>query len=50
MGDLAPGQMADVFVPVEAPEAFDSWTPHAEVDHGGDAGCEHSPGDEGGIG
>ena len=47
-GDLAPGQIVDVFVPVDTPEAFDGWTPHAEVGAGGgEAGGEHGPGGEG---
>ena len=48
-GDLAPGQMVDVFVPVDTPMAFDGWTPHAEVGAGGgEAGGEHGPGGESG--
>ena len=48
VGDLAPGEMVDVFVPVETPDAFDGWTPHAEIGAGGEAGGEHGPGGEGG--
>lgn len=46
--DLAPGQIVDVTLPATA-EAFDGWTPHAEVGPGtgGEAG-EHGPGGEGG--
>ena len=51
VGDLAPREMADVFVPVETPDAFDGWTPHAEVGPGsGEAGGEHDTGGEGGSG
>ena len=51
LGDLAPREMVDVFVPVETPDAFDGWTPHAEVGPGsGEAGGEHGPGGEGGSG
>ncbi|MCY4513836.1 MAG: hypothetical protein OXC69_01675 [Candidatus Tectomicrobia bacterium] len=51
VGDLAAWEMADVFVPVETPDAFDGWTPHAEVGPGsGEAGGEHGPGGEGGSG
>ena len=51
VGDLAPREMVDVFVPVETPDAFDGWTPHAEVGPGsGEAGGEHGPGGEGGSG
>ena len=49
--DLVPREIADVFVPVETPDAFDGWTPHAEVGPGsGDSGGEHGPGSEGGSG
>ena len=46
--DLAPGQIVDVTLPATA-EAFDGWTPHAEVGPGtgGEAG-EHGSGGEGG--
>ena len=51
VGDLAPGEMVDVFVPVVTPDAFDGWTPHAEVGPGGgEGGSEHGPGGEGGSG
>ena len=46
--DLAPGQIVDVSLPA-TDQAFDGWTPHAEVGpgSGGEAG-EHGPGGEGG--
>ena len=46
--DLAPGQIVDVSLPA-TDQAFDGWTPHAEVGpgHGGEAG-EHGPGGEDG--
>ena len=46
--DLAPGQIVDVTLPATA-QAFDGWTPHAEVGPGtgGEAG-EHGPGGENG--
>ncbi|MYC93960.1 MAG: hypothetical protein F4X14_03230 [Caldilineaceae bacterium SB0661_bin_32] len=49
--DLAPGQTVDVSLPA-TDQAFDGWTPHAEVGpgSGGEAG-EHGPGgEEGGEG
>ena len=48
--DLAPGQIVDVTLPATA-EAFDGWTPHAEVGPGtGDEAGEHGSGGEGGEG
>ncbi len=46
--DLAPGQKVDVTLPA-TDQAFDGWTPHAEVGPGtgGEAG-EHGPGGEDG--
>lgn len=46
--DLAPGQKVDVTLPATI-QAFDGWTPHAEVGPGtgGEAG-EHGPGGEDG--
>ena len=46
--DLAPGQIVDVSLPA-TDQAFDGWTPHAEVGpgSGGEAG-EHGPGGENG--
>ena len=46
--DLAPGQIVDVSLPA-TDQAFDGWTPHAEVGpgSGGEAG-EHGPGGEDG--
>ncbi len=48
--DLAPGQKVDVTLPA-TDQAFDGWTPHAEVGPGtgGEAG-EHGPGGEDGEG
>lgn len=46
--DLAPGQIVDVTLPATA-QAFDGWTPHAEVGPGhGDEAGEHGPGGEDG--
>ena len=48
--DLAPGQIVEVSLPA-TDQAFDGWTPHAEVGpgSGGEAG-EHGPGGENGAG
>jgi len=46
--DLAPGEKVDVTLPA-ASQAFDGWTPHAEVG-GGEGGGEHGSGGEGGSG
>ena len=46
--DLAPGQIVDVSLPA-TDQAFDGWTPHAEVGPGsGGEDGEHGPGGENG--
>ena len=52
LGDLVPGAMEDVEVPVTLEALampFNGWTPHAEVGPGGGSG-EHGPGGESGGG
>ena len=47
--DLAPGEILDVVLPAST-QAFDSWTPHAEVgasEGGGEGSGEHGSGGEG---